>query len=166
MPASTYPDWFDLGFEVTSVREVANSERVAIEARGLSDVGVAGFGVELDRGDWQRDVHSKEIWFDWGKGALVSIGCESDHFANLLNGLIGDGCPVRFVDRVECDVVLLNSEPDEILTGYCMSKFFIGPTDDSEAQVFVNFDVPAAKCEFREKDVEFRPNLLKHLVVH
>jgi hypothetical protein len=164
--ATEEPQWFDLAFDVTTFREVTDPDRVVIEARGQSDVGVAGFGVELERSDWQRDAFSSDIWFDWGRGAIFSIGSESDHLAHLLSGLIGDGSAGRFVDRLDCDVVLLNSEPDNLLSEYIRSKFFIGPADEAEAQVFVNFDLPAAACEFREKDFEFRSSLLRHLVVH
>ena len=158
--------WFDLAFDITAARELPEDRRLSIEVRGESDNEVAGFGVELERLGWRRDQFSDDIWFDWGRGAIFSLGAESDYFAEILTSLIGDGLPGRFVDRRECDVVLLNGDPDRIMTDYCRSKFFLGEADDDEAQVFMNFDLPSGLCEFREKDLDYRKNLLQHLVVH
>ena len=83
----------------------------------------------------------------------------------MLTKAIGDGGPARFVDRIETDVVLINSNPAAMSTEPCQSKFFFGDHADREAQVFVNFDLPGGVAVFREKDFDYRANLLRALVV-
>ena len=158
--------WFDLAFDITDTREVSAPDRLCIHALADTGNGIAGFGVEYDRSGWQRDQVNADVWFDYGRGAIFSLGAESDAFARFLTGLIGEGGEGRFVGRIETDVVLINSDPEAMLTSRCHSKFFLGEPDDSEAQVFVNFDLPGGLVEFREKDLDYRDNLLRELVVH
>jgi hypothetical protein len=165
-PSVADAPWFDLAFDVTDAREISTPARLRIEA--LADAGneIAGFGVEYDRSGWQRDQVSADIWFDYGRGAIFSLGAESDAFACFLAREIGEGGDGRFVARIETDVVLINSDPEAMLTAPCRSKFFLGEDDQSEAQVFVNFDLPSRLVEFREKDLDYRTNLLRELVIH
>ena len=164
-PAGEGPSWVDLAFDIAEARTDARSGRLAIVAHAATADGTAGFGVEYDRVGWCRDQVSSDIWFDFGTASLFSLGAESDRFATLLSQLMGDGDSRRFVARADCDAVLINSDPERMMEQYCSSKLFIGPEDD-EAQVFINFDIPAGLCEFREKDPWFRVNLLRLLAVH
>ena len=165
-PSAADAPWLNLEFDITDAREISAPDRLRIEATADAGNGVAGFGVEYDRSGWQRDQVSADIWFDFGRGAIFSLGAKSDAFACFLTEAIGEGGEARFVGRIETEVVLINSDPDAMLTSPCRSKFFLGDTDDSEAQVFVNFDLPCRLLEFREKDLDYRGNLLRELVIH
>ena len=164
-PIQADAPWLDLAFDITDAREISAPNRLRIEAMADTGKEIAGFGVEYDRSGWQRDQVSADIWFDFGRGAIFSLGAKSDAFASFLTKAFGETGEARFVDRIETDVVLINSAPHAMLTEPCRSKFFFGDADEAEAQVFINFDLPSGSCEFREKDLEFRPALLQTLVV-
>ena len=165
-PSGADAPWFDLAFDITDAKEVSAPDRLRIEALANTGEEIAGFGVEYDRSGWQRDQVSADIWFDYGRGAIFSLGAESDAFACFLSKELGEGHHGRFVRRIETDVVLINSDPDAMLTDPCRSKFFFGDDNESEAQVFLNFDLSSRIAEFREKDLNYRNNLLQALVVH
>ena len=165
-PAPGEPAFFGYAFDIVDTREVGEPARLRIEAHAQAPEGIAGFGLEYDRGGWCRDQVYADIWFDFGWGSIFSLGAPSDAFARFLSREIGDGTASRFVDRIETDVAMLNSEPDAMLTRTCRSKFFFGDDDESEAQVFINFDVSNGIVEFREKDLDYRRNLLRNLVAH
>jgi hypothetical protein len=164
-PTSDSAPWFHYGFDIVDAH-VTDQDRLHIVANAAVRDAVAGFGLEFERSGWRRDQVSADIWFDWGRGSLFSIGEESDVFARFLSREIGDGNEGRFVEMVETDVVMLNSRPDAMLTEWCYTKFFLGEDEDSESQVFINFDVPNGLVEFKEKDLDYRPNLLAELVWH
>jgi hypothetical protein len=158
--------YFEYAFDITRAEEAGNPARLRIEALAESKDGVAGFGVEFDRSGWRRDQVYADIWFDYGTGSLFSLGVESDAFARFLSAELGDGRQCRFVDRLAVDVAMLNSDPDKMMTEPCRSKFFLGDSDETEAQVFINFDLSRGTVEFREKDLDYRESLLDQLVVH
>jgi len=158
-------DWFHYVFDVTAA-QTTDSDRLRIVAKAEVGNAVAGVGLEFERSGWNRDQVYPEVWFSYGWGALFSIGAESDVFAGLLSREIGDGRGGRFVGLIEADVVMLNSEPEAMLAERCYTKFFLGEADDSVAQVFINFDIPSGVVEFKEKDLDYRSNLLTQLVVH
>ena len=157
--------WFDYAFDIADAR-VTEQDRLRILARAGVHGEVAGFGLEFERGQWDRDQVYSDIWFDHGRGALFSTGTESDVLARFLSQELGNGRGLRFVDRIETDVVMLNSLPDAMLTEECRTKFFFGDDDATEAQVFVNFDIPKGLVELKEKDLEYRASFLAQLVIH
>ena len=157
--------WFHYSFDITEAR-ISERGWLHIEAKAFAEGTVAGFGLEFEQSDWQHDQVHKEIWFDYGRGAIFSLGAESDRFASFLSYELGVGHAARFVEMIETDVVMINSFPEAMLTKRCNTKFFFGDDDDSESQVFINFNVPQSLVEFREKDLDFRPALVRQLVVH
>lgn len=157
--------WFHYAFDIADAR-VTEQDWLRLHAQAGVSGDVVGFGLEFERSGWERDQVSADIWFDHGRGRVFSTGAESDVFASFLSREIGDGNDDRFVGLIETDVVMLNSRPEAMLTEWCYTKFFLGEPDDSESQVFINFDVPNGLVEFKEKDLDYRPNLLAELVWH
>lgn len=160
-----FESWFHYALDIVDTRWT-DHDRFRIVAKAEMGNAVGGFGLEFQGSEWHRDQVYADVWFDYGSGALFTIGAESDVFAGFLSREVGDGSCGRFVERAEADVVFLNSKPEAMLTERCATKFFLGAADDSEAQVFVNFDIPNGFVEFKEKDPDYRANLLAQLVVH
>ena len=161
------PPWADLQFEIVSADWAEDPARLVIACSAEVENSEVGFGIEVRRDGWNRiDTDHEQIWFDWGRGTLFSTGQASDRLIDLLADIFELEQGQEFISRLDCDIVLLNSDPPSLMSRRCMSKFFLGEADDNEGQVFVNWDVEGGRVELREKDPDFRNALVRELTVH
>ncbi len=153
----------DLEIPLTSATQVDDGGWV-ISARGLHNEDTIGFDVRLG-GEWKvQDIDDGAFMVYWGAGAVIRSGAESDQFSGLLQDVYEVvGSSRKMPDLVEIMVASLATDPERIREEPLKMKMFIEPDgDDSEyAEFYLNVDLPGEIVQFREKDEEYRKNLVK-----
>jgi len=99
---------------------------------------------------------------------IRSTGAESDNFINALGELYGINGTFTFArDTVSATIFSLNTEKCDLnKKGYYKFKVFFNDQEDREngyAELFINTDLTKNVLEIREKDNEYRKNIIQAL---
>lgn len=94
-----------------------------------------------------------------------AIGADSDAFVDVLDELYETKrSPKNMAKEIEFNAVTLEGHPGELANGPVKIKLFFEPeSPDDYVELFTNIDLPARRVEVREKDMEYRPAVIKAL---
>ncbi len=94
-----------------------------------------------------------------------AIGSDSDALVGVLDELYETKLsPKNMAKEIEFNAVTLEGHPRELANGPVKIKLFFEPeSPDDYVELFTNIDLPARRVEVREKDMEYRPAVIKAL---
>ncbi len=94
-----------------------------------------------------------------------TIGTDSDAFLSALDQLYETKLsPKTMTKEVEFNAVSLEGHPGELEKGPVKIKLFFEPENpDDYLELYTNIDLQACRVEVREKDMEYRPAVIKAL---
>ena len=99
---------------------------------------------------------------------FYSVGELSDNFIKALIGLYKtDNKPLKMIDKVESTTFVLGGQPENFDSDYIKTKIFFDDTDDKgfDSEWYVNVDLKNKILELREKDSEYRKNIINALTI-
>jgi len=134
-------------------------------ARGTFEKRVLSFAVDVHP-EWKaQPLEGGGGTFYWGRVMLRSLGSESDAFVALLARLYAQPTVARsMVKELTAEAVGLNSDPRQMkMLPVSMKLFFSSEVQERYAEVYLNIDVAAKLVQFREKDPEYRQNVVQAL---
>jgi hypothetical protein len=156
------PDFVDVDLPLTELSKNAAGEYHAT-AQGIVDGRLIGFSVLL-RSQWDARPNAGFTLYS-GTVVLRAIGDVSDAFVGLLAARYDVPLSMqRMLPEVEARAVGLNSDPREVALRTVSLKLFFHPdSEDRYAEVFLNIDPAQRVVQLREKDLEYRGNVLRAL---
>jgi hypothetical protein len=98
--------------------------------------------------------------------SFSSIGDESNKLTKVLSNLYGYPTDKAFtMNDTRFDMFSLNAEQADLSKGYFKFKLFFDPYDSLGlySELFLNVNIPENEIELNEKDLEYRPVLIKAL---
>jgi hypothetical protein len=149
-----------------------------------------GFGAIIPASGWREQITGEgddAFHTFWGPVTLYSHGVESDRLLTVLADYYGISAPSigkkspldrlipgkdkslakawKFVERIECLAVGINSNPALIADEMIYMKLFLedGIEDGRYAELFFNIDMPQGFAALNEKDEEYRADLVHWL---
>jgi hypothetical protein len=151
----------DLVLGIHSVAKEGGGYRIT--ARGTNRGTRVGFEVVVGP-DWKGEDFGTHKAFV-GRITFRSLGAESDAFVHALAQLYKlEGAKAAMKGEVAFEVVSLEGDPRALEKGKVSTKLFYESADEKRyAEAYANFDLAARKFYFREKDNEYRHNLLQAL---
>ena len=140
-----------------------------IRASGLHRGQPVGFEVLLGS-NWRGGSSDKELPLVIYQGTVTyrSLGAESDAFVQVLDDLYGTRAGVRTM-AVETRFTGLSLEgnPGKLAEGPVKIKLFYESGDEKDyVEFFTNVELGKRRIEFREKDPEYRPAIIRALKPH
>jgi hypothetical protein len=156
----------DLTLAIQSI-EHAPEGYVTVTARGLSRRMVVGLKVSFKTG-MKPGFSGKDVdrsAFTEDGIVYSSIGPESDAFLESMAQLYRVDVPGKFVDRIGVVSIALEGDPAKLLVEPVRFKVFFHPNggESRYAELYTNIDVPKKLLELREKDTDYRANVVKAL---
>jgi hypothetical protein len=157
----TEGDFVDLVFRVQDHKTSADGSQV-IRASGLHKGRKVGFDVVLS-GSWKKGRPGKDFRIETGLVAYRSIGPESDAFLQILDELYRTNArPKAMAADTLFAAVSLEGNPGDLASGPVKIKLFYGKDDeDRYAELYTNIDLSARKLEVREKDADYRNQVVR-----
>jgi hypothetical protein len=93
--------------------------------------------------------------------ALGSIGMESDEFLNLMGESYGLNISKGFSpNKIFFTILPLETENFDIEKQSINTKIFFEQSQEQYAEMFLNIDLPTGYIELKEKDPEYKKNIL------
>jgi len=156
---------FDLPLAETDMLPSGARRLVAL---GMLEGQQLGFAVEIHP-DWKaKPIEDGSITFYWGRVTLRRSGAASDAFVTALSKLYASVAPAKsMLAEINAQAVGLGEDPRKLAeTPAKMKLFFHSEIEARYAEVFPNVDLSARLVQFREKDPEYRENLVRALSEH
>jgi hypothetical protein len=138
---------------------------VVVKAVGKIAGGLIGFQIDVQP-DWNRQVgEDGNLILYWGTVRYRALGEASDRFVETLAQLFGlPAGASSMAPSIDFTAVALMTDPREIISSrQDLKLFYDNGADDTYAEVFTNIDLKAGQIEFREKDQDYRSNLISAL---
>lgn len=153
----------DLDLPLTSLSRRASGE-FDVVAQGVLDARPIGFSVVVGAHWTPRQIENTDITVYSGTATLRANADASNVFVEVLAKLYGIPARARMLPSVEAKAMGMADDPRELLSSPVKFKLFFHPDDESRyAEMFLNIDPAARVVEFREKDREYRSNVLRAL---
>lgn len=94
-----------------------------------------------------------------------TVGTDSDAFLSALDQLYETRMsPKTMTKEIEFNAVTLEGHPGKLTKGPVKIKLFFEPENpDDYLELYTNIDLAACRVEVREKDMEYRPAVIKAL---
>lgn len=130
-----------------------------------------GFEMVLDA-TWKSQSLGKVIQVPLvmheGSAAYRSIGPESDAFVQALDKLYGTQVhPQAMIKELRLHAVSLEGDPSDLSKGPVKLKVYCETgTDEDDAVFYTNIDLQKRKFTMKEKDPEFRSQIVQALQAH
>ena len=153
-------DWADLVLGTHSIARDRNGYRITV--RGTFRGERVGFEVATAAA-WKAEGLGGKIPVFIGRMTFRSIGAESDAFVRALAVLYKQGSTgLEMKNEVGFDVISLEGDPRLLETQKISTKvFYESDNKNKYAEAYANFDLPSKKFYFKEKDPDYRSNLLQ-----
>ena len=164
---SEEPDFVDLQFTITKFWQ-DNLKYHICEAKGLWGEKIVCFQISL-RPDMYPGIIEGEVdktRFYRNGVAFYSVGKLSDTFINALIHLYKfDYQKEKMNDITNATAFILSGNSQNFLTDYIKIKIFLDDNDEKGfySEWYVNIDVKNKILELREKDSEYRLNIINNL---
>lgn len=165
--ASEEDGFVDLKLTITEYWQDQNKNHIC-KVSGLWKNEVVGFEIAF-RPDMKTGIVDDEVdksrFYREGIN-IYSIGEPSDKFVKALIELYKLSCNYGKMNRKICTTTfVLGGNPDNIKTEYIKTKVFLDDTDEKGfySELFINIDLKNKVLELREKDPEYRLNIINML---
>lgn len=162
-------DFVDLQLTITKNWNDENLNHI-IQAKGLWGKETVGIEVSFRRdmklGIVNTEVDKKRFYREGIN--FYSIGDLSDNFTKALSALFKtEGTSFRMIETVGSTAFVLSGQPEYFEEEYIKTKIFFDDTNEKEhyAEWYVNIDLKNRILELREKDQEYRKNILNMLTI-
>jgi hypothetical protein len=137
-----------------------------IRAAGLHKGSRVGFDLILASG-WKKAREDKDVPLQIHTGAVSfrRVGSESDAFLQALDELYGTKVrPEAMASETPFTGASLEGDPANVATGPVKIKLFYEKGGEgSYAELFANIDLRARRVEVREKDSDYRAQIVRAL---
>ena len=160
-------DFVDLKFTITKYSQDEFKNHI-LEINGLFKNMNVGLLIAL-RPDMELGFVNDEIdnskFYKQGVN-FYSIGETSDNFIKALINLYGFNISnAKMNDRIETTTFVLSGNPINIKNDFIKTKIFFDDENeiDCYSELYVNINLKNRTLELREKDSEYRENLIKVL---
>lgn len=160
-------DFVDLRFTITKYSQDEFKNHI-LEIKGLFKKDIVGLEIAL-RPDLELGIVNDEVdsskFYKEGIN-FYSIGEISDNFISALTDLYGfDITNLKMKDRIESTIFILSGNPDNIKTDFIKTKIFFDDEDENDlySELYANINLKDKTFELREKDSEYRQNIIKGL---
>lgn len=158
----------DFAFGISEYKRLPDGSQI-MTAVATNQNSRIGFEIVID-GAWQSQSLPGGLPIMFHRGAVTfrSIGPESDAFVLALDELYGTKIhPKAMVKEMRYPAVSLEGDPRDLSKGVAKIKAFYEPgKEDDDAEFYINFDLSNRKLTIREKDSEFRSQVVKSLQAH
>jgi hypothetical protein len=160
-------DFIDLQLTVTRYWQDKNKNHVC-QVKGLWKKDTVCFEIafrpDMQIGIYNNDVDKSRFYHE---GIIFySTGKQSDNFIKALISLFGtDNKQQKMNYKTSATSFILAGHPENISTDYIKTKIFFDDTDEKGfySEWFVNIDLNNRIIELREKDPEYRKNIINIL---
>ena len=166
---SEEPDFVDLQLTITKYWQDEFKNHIC-QVKGLYLKDTVGFEIAF-RPDLQLGMIDGEVdktrFYREGIN-LYSVGELSDNFVKALIGLYKtDNIPLKMTDKVESTTFVLGGQPENFDSDYIKTKIFFDDSDEKGfySEWYVNVDLKNKILELREKDSEYRKNIINALTI-
>ena len=160
-------DFVDLQFSITKYSQDEFKNHI-LEIKGLFKKNIVGLEIAL-RPDLELGIVNDEIdsskFYKEGIN-FYSIGEISDNFIFAITDLYGfENANAKMNDRIESTTFVLSGNPLNIKTDFIKTKIFLDDDDENGlySELYVNINLKDKILELREKDSEYRENIIKEL---
>ena len=160
-------DFVDLQFSIINYWQDENENHVC-QVKGLWNKVIVGFEIAF-RPDMQLGIIDGEVdksrFYNEGVN-FYSIGDLSDNFIKALIGLFKvDIQPLKMIDKIKSTTFVLSGHPENSDSGYIKTKIFFDDTEEKGfySEWYVNVDLKNRILELREKDPDYRRNIINIL---
>lgn len=160
-------DFVDLQFTITKYWQDEYGNHIC-EVKGLWKKDTIGFEIAF-RPDMQLGIINGEVdktkFYIEGIN-IYSIGEQSDKFVTALISLYKtDIKPNKMNDKITSTTFILGGELENFKTDYIKTKVFFDDTEEKGyySEWYINIDFKNKLLELREKDPEYRMNIINML---
>jgi hypothetical protein len=160
-------DFVDLSFTITKYWQDEHKNQIC-KVSGLWRNEIVGFEVAF-RPDMKLGIIDGEVDKTrfYSKGiTLYSIGKESDNFIKALISLFKQNCiPEKMNENITSTAFILKGNLENIKSEYIKIKVFFDDFDEKSfySEWYINIDLPNNILELREKDPDYRLNIINIL---
>ena len=160
-------DFVDLSFTITKYWQDKHNNHIC-KVYGLWENEIVGFEIAF-RPDMKLGIIDGEVDKTrfYAKGInLYSIGKESDNFIKDLISLFKQNCiPKRMNDNITSTAFILKGNLENINSEYIKTKVFFDDLDEKSfySEWYINIDLQNNILELREKDPDYRLNIINIL---
>lgn len=168
--ANTEDGFEDLEFDISNYYQDAEMNHI-VRAMGKYNNDIVGFDIlfkkDMSPGIVEGKIDNKAFY---DAGIIIrSIGKESDKFIEALSKLYNvKKSNIKMASAIEVTSYALEGNPQSFNTDNLKFKVFF---DDCNkiglyAELYINISLINGVVEFREKDIEYRQNVLRALAGH
>jgi hypothetical protein len=154
-----HKDWADLVLGTHSLVKERDALRVTV--RGTFKGERVAFEA-LVGSTWKSERMGGNVPMFIGRIAFRSVGAESDAFVRALAQIYRlNASALAMKPEVVFEAISLEGDPRRLEAQKVAIKLFYEPENQKRyAEAYGNFDLPSRKFYFKEKDPEYRRNLL------
>jgi hypothetical protein len=166
---SEEPDFVDLQLTISKYWQDENKNHICF-VKGLWQKDTVGFEIAF-RPDLKLGIIDGEVdktrFYREGIN-FFSVGEISDNFIKAIIWLFKiDTKPLKMLDKIKSTTFVLGGQPDNFDSDYIKSKIFFDDNDEKGfySEWFINIDLKNKILELKEKDSEYRKNIIKMLTI-
>lgn len=164
---SEEPEFVDLQLRITKYWQDEKKNHFC-QVKGLWLENTVGFEIafrpDLQLGIVNGDIDNSRFYKEGIK--FYSIGSLSNNFIKALSVLYNtNNRHLKMVDKIDSTTFVLGGEPINFGSDYIRTKIFFDDTGEKGwyAEWYVNIDLKNKILELREKDPEYRENIIHML---
>ena len=160
----TEEDFQDFVLTIVESKLTADGE-YEITAKGKNKQEIVGLKIKL-KNNLKPGFLGDEVdntAFEPNGATFYTIGQESDNLIRGISKLYSFPTGNKFKNNISFYIFSLNQEQADLSKGYYKFKLFFDPSDELGlySEVYLNVNIPENEVELREKDPEYRENLIK-----
>jgi hypothetical protein len=160
----TEEDFHDFVLTIVDSKLTANGE-YEITAKGKNKQEIVGLKIKV-RDNLKAGFAGSEVdntAFESNGATFYTIGQESDNLIKGISSLYAFPTDNKFTNKISFDIFSLNQEQADLSKGYYKFKLFFDPNDELGlySELYLNINLPDNEVELKEKDPEYRENLIK-----
>jgi hypothetical protein len=160
----TEEDFHDFVFTIVDSKLTANGE-YELTAKGKNKEEIVGLKIKIKNKLKAGFVGSEvdNTAFELNGATFYSIGLESDNLIRGISNLYAFPTDNKFTNDISFDIFSLNQQQADLSKDYYKFKLFLDPNDELGlySELYLNVNLPNNEIELREKDPEYRENLVK-----
>jgi hypothetical protein len=152
-------------FVLTIVDSKLTDGQYEITAKGKNKQEIVGLKIRL-KNNLKPGFVGDEVdntAFESNGATFYTIGQESDNLIRGISKLYAFPTDSKFTHDISFDIFSLNQEQADLDKGYYKFKLFFDPSDELGlySEFYLNINLPDKELELREKDQEYRENLIR-----
>jgi hypothetical protein len=166
---SEEPDFVDLQLTISKYWRDENKNHICL-VKGLWQKDTVGFEIAF-RPDLKLGIIDGEVdktrFYKEGIN-IYSVGEISDNFIKALIGLFRiETQALKMVNKIESTTFVLGGQPENFNNDFIKTKVFFDDIDEKGfySEWFVNIDLKNKILELKEKDSEYRENIIKMMTI-